>query len=134
MFREYKFNNNYFRLTSLEEATSTDFIYIWMEEAEEFNYEDYTTLKTRLSRKKKDGEINQMFLSYNPKKKFGNINKRMNTEKDIELIKSSYENISTLSKEYVKLLESLKEQSTNFCKIFTLGKYASTGEFIFLEI
>lgn len=136
-FREFKFKNNYLLATSLDEATkiqSTDFNYIWMEEAEEFNYEDYMTLKTRLSGKKKDGELNQMYLSYNPKKEFGYINKRVKSEKDIELIKSSYKDNSTLSKEYVELLESLKEQSTDFYKIFTLGEYASTGELIFSNI
>ena len=136
-FREFRFGNNYLLATSLDEATkiqSTDFNYIWMEEAEEFTYEDYMTLKTRLSGKKKAEERNQIFLSYNPKREFGYINKRVKNEKNVELIKSSYMDNSTLSDEYVQLLLDLKEQSTDFYKIFTLGEYAKTDGIIYTNI
>ena len=136
-FREFKFKNNYLLATSLDESTkiqSTGFNYIWMEEAEEFTYEDYMTLKTRLSGQVRNGEKNQMFLSYNPKKEFGYINKRVKNEKDIELIKSSFKDNTTLSKEYVELLEGLKEQSTDFYKIFTLGEYAASDGIIYTNI
>jgi phage terminase large subunit len=136
-YREFKLNNNYLLATSLDEATkiqSTDFNYIWMEEAEEFTYDDYVTLKTRLSGKKKEDEKNQMFLTYNPKREFSYINKKVKLENDVELIKSTYRDNSTLSKDYINLLESLKEQSTDYYKIFTLGEYAQNIGTIFNNI
>ncbi len=136
-YREFRLNNNYVLATSLDEATkiqSTDFNYIWMEEAEEFTYDDYVTLKTRLSGKKKDDEKNQMFLTYNPKREFSYINKKVKLENDVELIKSTYRDNSTLSKDYINLLESLKEQSTDYYKIFTLGEYAQNIGTIFNNI
>ena len=136
-FREFRFKNNYLLATSLDESTkiqSTDFNYIWMEEAEEFTYEDYITLKTRLSGRKKEGERNQIFLSYNPKKQHGYINRKVKSESDIEIIKSTYKDNSMLSPEYIKLLEDLKGQSDEFHKIFTLGEYAGTDGIIYSNI
>lgn len=136
-FREFRFKNNYLLATSIDESSkiqSTDFNYIWLEEAEEFTYEDYITLKTRLSGVKKENERNQIFLSYNPKKEFGYINKKVKCESDIEIIKSTYKDNPTLSPEYIALLEGLKEQSTDFHKIFTLGHYANADELIYGHI
>lgn len=135
--REFRFKNNYLLATSLDVSTkiqSTSFNYIWMEEAEEFTFEDYITLKTRLSGVKKAGEKNQMFLSYNPKKENGYINKKVMLEKDIEVIKSSYKDNPLLNSEYIEILENLKEQSPDHYKIFTLGEYAVNDGIIFTNI
>lgn len=136
-FREFRYKNNYLLATSIDEASkiqSTDFNYIWMEEAEEFTYEDYVTLKTRLSGIKNENERNQIFLTYNPKKEFSYINKKVKCESDIEIINSTYKDNPTLNPEYVSLLEGLKEQSTDFHKIFTLGQYANADELIYGHI
>ncbi|MBN1634858.1 MAG: phage terminase large subunit [Ignavibacteria bacterium] len=92
------------------------------------------TLKTRLSGRKKADEKNQIFLTYNPKKQFGYINKKVKSETDIEIIKSSYKDNPMLSPEYISLLEGLKEQSSDFYKIFTLGEYASSDGLIYGNI
>lgn len=136
-FREFRFRDNYLLATSIDESTkiqSTDFNYIWMEEAEEFTYEDYITLKTRLSGNKKGDERNQIFLTYNPKKEYSYINKKVKSESDVEIIKSTYKDNPALSPEYIALLEGLKEQSTDFHKIFTLGEYASADGMIYSHI
>ena len=104
---------------------STDFNDIWMEEANEFSYEDFITLKTRLSARRDPGTINQIFLSYNPVNEFSFINKKLVFEKDTLLIKSTYKDNPFLSKEYVQLLESLMEQDENFYKIYALGEYGN---------
>ena len=65
----YTHNSNSIQFFSLDEAEkikSANFNYIWMEEANEFTYEDYTIMKLRLRNPTLDDEPNQMFLSLNP--------------------------------------------------------------------
>ena len=136
-FREFRFNSNYLLFSSLDESTkiqSTEFNYIWMEEAEEFTYDDFMTLKTRLSAPKNKTEVNQIFLSYNPKKESGYINKKVVNEKNVQLIKSSYKDNPLLSPDYIRLLEDIKEQSPEYYKIFALGEYAVNEGIIFTNI
>lgn len=136
-FREYRFNSNYVLFSSLDEATkiqSTSFNYIWMEEAEEFTYDDFITLKTRLSAPKRKQEFNQIFLTYNPKKENSYINKRVINERDSVLIKSSYKDNPTLSSDYIRLLRDMEEQSPDYYKIFALGEYATNDGIIFTNI
>ena len=56
----------FFSLDEAEKIKSADFSYIWMEECNEFSYEDYIVLKLRLRQPTQEGEVNQMFLSCNP--------------------------------------------------------------------
>ena len=133
-YREFRYNGNYVLATSVDIPTklqSTNFNYIWMEEAEEFTYDDYVTLKTRLSGAKKTDERNQIFLTYNPKKEFSYINKKVKLESNVEIIKSTYKDNKTLDKEYTDSLENLKEQSADYYSVFTLGEYVSNIGTIF---
>ena len=56
----------FFSLDEEEKIRSTNFSYIWIEEANELDWESYIILKLRLRAPVKEGEINQMFLSLNP--------------------------------------------------------------------
>jgi phage terminase large subunit len=106
---------------------SSEFNDIFMEEANEFTFEDFIMLKTRMSgeiAKEDAGAINQMFLSYNPKEPRGYINEKVKLIKDLKLIKSTYRDNPFLTTEYIKTLEDLKEQDESYYKIFTLGEYA----------
>ena len=40
--------------------------YIWLEEADEFTFEDYLAFTLQLRRPIKQGEVNQIFLTFNP--------------------------------------------------------------------
>ncbi|CAN5542067.1 PBSX family phage terminase large subunit [soil metagenome] len=134
---EFTFGNNYLLMTSIDDPTklqSTEFNYIWMEEAEEFNLLDYITLKTRLSAKQDDDKKNQIFLSYNPKKRNSFVNKVVKLEKEIDVIKSSYKDNKHLQDEYNELLESLKLSSPEYYKVFALGEYAAEDELIYKHI
>ena len=65
----YNHNSNVIQFFSLDDPVkirSTDFNYLWLEEAGEFTWEDYITLKLRLRAPTLEGEPNQMFLSLNP--------------------------------------------------------------------
>ena len=78
IYREEKHNktaNNYiygsniiwfFSIDEAEKVKSTNFSYIWIEEANEIDWESYIILKLRLRAPVKEGEINQIFISLNP--------------------------------------------------------------------
>ncbi len=133
-FRELRYKDNYLLFTSVDDSTkiqSTEFNYIWMEEAEEFTYDDFITLKTRLSGKKKENEVNQIFLAYNPKKKFSYINRQVKNDKDVHYIHSTYKDNPFLDNDYKQLLEDLREQNYEYYRIFALGEYADLDSVIF---
>lgn len=134
---EFTSGSNYLLMTSVDDPVklqSTEFNYIWMEEAEEFMLGDYLTLKTRLSSPQNEGKLNQIFLSYNPKKKGGYVNKVVKLEDDVEIIKSSYRDNSHLNPAYLKLLESIKQSSPEYYNTFALGEYSNDDEQVYKHI
>jgi phage terminase large subunit len=65
----YCLGSSTFWFCSLDELTkikSTEFTDIWMEEANEFTWQDYLTLKLRLSGKVPEGDRARIYLSFNP--------------------------------------------------------------------
>jgi phage terminase large subunit len=105
-----------------------------MEEAEEFSFDDFIILKTRLSGKTSDEEINQMFLTYNPKQEQSYINKKVRYFDDVILIKSTYKDNPMISDEYIKIVESLKDQNERLYKVFALGEYSNVEGKIYTNI
>jgi phage terminase large subunit len=67
----------FFSVDEVDKIKSTNFSYIWMEEANEFTYEDFVVLKLRLRAPLKEGELNQMYLSLNPSDATGWIPERL---------------------------------------------------------
>lgn len=68
-FNTYEYNTStiqWFSLDQSEKIKSGNFSYLWLEESNEFLYEDYMILKLRLRAPVKPGEMNQMFLTLNP--------------------------------------------------------------------
>ncbi len=136
-FYECRYKNNYLLFASVDEPVkiqSTEFNYIWMEEAEEFTFDDYITLKTRLSSAQEKGKVNQIFLSYNPRRRNGYLNKKVKYETDVEIIKSSYKNNKYLNENYKKMLEDLKHTSEEHYNFFTLGEYNAGEGIIYRNI
>jgi len=108
-------------LDNREKIKSTEFNYIWMEEANEFSYEDYQIFKMRLSRR--TDTKNQIILTSNPVECY--ISERvMIEERDIRIIRSNYKDNPFLSQDYIRLLEDLRNQNTTLYKIYTLGEFA----------
>jgi phage terminase large subunit len=135
--RSYEYNENFILFISIDEPTkiqSTEFNYIWMEEAEEFTFEDFIILKTRLSGKIKGDEMNQIFLTYNPKQEQSYINKKVRYFSDVTLIKSTYKDNPMISEEYVNIIESLKDQNERLYKVFALGEYANVEGKVYMNI
>ena len=133
-FNSYIHNKNFIQFFSLDDAEkikSTEFNYIWMEEANEFSYEDYINLKLRLSGAKFKGEQNHLYLSLNPIDANGWIPERAVKEQDVEVIKSNYLDNPFLSIDYVKNLNDLMQQDEAYYRVYVLGEWGKLEGKIF---
>jgi phage terminase large subunit len=133
-FNTYVHGTNRVQFFGLDEADkikSTEFNYIWMEEANEFTYDDYTNLKLRLSGKVEPGELNHLYLSLNPTDANGWIPVRAVKEADTELIKSNFLDNPYLSSEYVKTLTDMMYYDENYYRIYALGEWGKLEGRIF---
>lgn len=132
---EYLPNNNYMLFASIDDPVkirSTDFNKIWMEEGNEFTYDDFAVLDMRLSAPIGDGGRNSLYISYNPTDIHGWINTRLPLRSDVEIIKSTYlDNIKHLPPEYIKALERYREEDPELWAIYGLGEYAEIKELIY---
>lgn len=129
-----EYGSNWLLFTSVddeEKMRSSEFNDIFMEEAPEFTYEDFMTLKLRLSAPTVKEEPNQMFLSFNPSNEYGWINQKLIHQPDVEEIISTYKDNPFLDDEYVKTLEQLQEQDPAYWKIYGLGQYAQLENVIY---
>lgn len=134
--RTYTMNSNFLLFTSLDYPTkiqSTEFNYIWMEEAEEFTFDDFIVLKTRLSAPNSKHK-NRIYLTFNPKNENSYINKKVRFHNDVTFIKSTYQNNPFLSEEYKENIESLKSQDAKLYSIYALGEYAQIEGQIYTHI
>ncbi|MBI5192772.1 MAG: PBSX family phage terminase large subunit [Nitrospirae bacterium] len=115
-----------------EKLKSTEWNYIWMEEATEFTYNDFVMLKLRLRSPSKDGKTNQMFLSFNPTDEFHWIKEKvLNATEDATEICSTYRDNPFIHPEYKTTLENLVNQDPNYYRIFALGEWGRLEHIIF---
>lgn len=118
-----------------QKIKSTEWNYVWMEEANEFTWEDFVTLKTRMSAKSADGRPNQMFLSLNPCDEQNWVHQKLvrkvSKVHNVTVFKSNYRNNPFLSKDYIHSLLSLKDEDETFYKIYTLGEWAVPKNLIY---
>lgn len=115
-----------------EKIKSTGWNDIYMEEATEFTYEDFMVLKLRLSEPVSRGPRNQITLVFNPTDEFSWIKtKLMHSERDIAEIHSTYKDNPFLPDEYVRSLESVKEQDPNYWRIFGEGEWGKLENLIY---
>lgn len=141
-FREEKVGLNYWYKGNLihfgsvddpEKIKSSEWNYIWIEEATEFSYEDYKQLKLRLSNPSVDGKKNQMYLSFNPTDEFCWIKEKVldePTENTLEIV-STYRDNPFLSADYVKIIENLQYQDQNYWRIYGLGEWGRLEHVIY---
>lgn len=129
----YTPNDNYLLFTSIDTPSkilSTEFNYIWMEEAREFTHDDYMTLKFRLS--SPNDRPNQLFMSFNPTNAFHWIKtKVLDVEDDVEEIVSTYKDNPFLPEQYIKLLEPAKEQNPSWWRVFGEGEWGSLENIVY---
>lgn len=115
-----------------EKLKSTEFNIAWMEEATEFDLQDYLQVKLRLRRKAVKGFTNKVILSFNPVpswvKGYFFEEKR---ENDIEIVRVTYKDNPFLHSEYIEVLEALREQSKIHYQIYVLGEFAVPEHIVF---
>lgn len=112
-----------------ERIKSTQWNYIWMEEANEFKYGDYIVLKTRLSAPTKTQ--NKLLLSFNPISALHWIKTSVVDKEPCNEIVSTYKDNPFLDKEYIGDLENLINIDFNYWKVYGLGQWGSLEGLIF---
>jgi phage terminase large subunit len=113
-----------------EKIKSTEWNYIWTEEATELTKEDVKILELRLSAP--NDKPNQLFMSFNPIDAFHWIKTDLiDKDSDVHEIKSSYLDNPFLSEQYVKRLLKLKEQDPNYWQIYGEGEWGILEGLIF---
>jgi len=129
----YTPTNSYILFSSIddpEKIKSTEFNYIWMEEATDFTLNDYTILKLRLSAQ--NDLQNHMYLTFNPVSAFHWIKTEIvDKTDDVTEIVSTYRDNPFLSKQYVDLLLDMKEKDPNIWKIYGLGEWGVLDNIIY---
>lgn len=134
-FLNYYLEDNFIHfgsLDDLEKIKSSEWNYIFMEEATEFDYTDYQILKLRLSAPTKITERNQIILAFNPIDEFHWIKEKlMPIEMDLEEIHSTYKDNPFLSEDYKQSLEDLAFQDPNFYRIYALGEWGRLENLIY---
>ncbi len=115
-------------------GNSSEWNYIWVEEATELTLQDFKVLRTRLRAPSIDGMPNQMFLSFNPTDEKHWIKRdvldKINPNK-VEEIHSTYRDNPFLDEDSKAELEDLVNQDKNFWRIMALGEWGRLENIIF---
>lgn len=124
--------NSYIWFGGLDQRSrvkSTQWHDIGLEEANEFNHEDYTFLKTRLYRGEKEkGFTPRIWLLFNPEECWVFD---LEGKKDVEFIYSNYKDNPFVNQDYIDTLEGLKDEDETYYKIYTLGQRAKPKNIIY---
>ena len=133
----YNLNGGRITFMSLDDSTkarSMEANYIWLEEGNEFTFEDYLTLRTRLSRHNPLGLRNQILISLNPDDVNGWIHEKLISMPDVKIIHSTYKDNPFLDEDYIKDLEALKDIDLEHYSIFALGEWGRISNLIYPNI
>lgn len=131
----YRYGNSVIRFGSVDNAEkikSTEFNYIFLEEATDFSYQDYQMIKLRLRAPSIDGKKNQMFLCFNPVNETHWIKtKLLASETDCEEIVSTYKDNPFIPEDYREMLEELINQDRNYYRVYALGEWGRLDGLIY---
>lgn len=103
-----------------------------MEEATEFNLEDYTQLTIRL--RERQHKNKQLFLMFNPVSKLNWVYKYFfenGTPNDTTIIHSTYTDNRFLDETVRRTLESLADRNPAYYRIYALGDFATLDKLVF---
>ncbi len=130
----YRHKNNEMLFMGLDEPTkiksiSTGVNYAWLEEANEFTYEDYQMFALQV--RKKSEELNHIYLSLNPVDEANWIARKLIKEDNVELIHSTYKDNAFLDSDYVKMLENSINEDENFYRVYVLGEWGKLENLIY---
>lgn len=131
-------------IDDIEKIKSTEWNYIWMEEATDFTYDEFLILRMRMSGPvaADDPNQNKMYLSFNPIGEHHWIKKQLLTDKQllaafrmglggVQEIVSTYKDNPSLKQSYIKILEGLINQDFNMYRIYSLGEWGALTNLIY---
>ena len=122
----YTLNNNLIEFISVDQPTKIrgrKRNYLWLNEANEFSYEDWTHLILRTTE--------QVYLDYNPSDPYSWIYEKVNTREDCTFIKSTYLANPFLDKETIIEIERLKDIDPDYWRVYGLGEIGTIQTMIF---
>ena len=122
----YTLNNNLIEFISVDQPTKIrgrKRNYLWLNEANEFSYEDWTQLILRTTE--------QVYLDYNPSDPYSWIYEKVNTREDCTFIKSTYLANPFLDKETIFEIERLKDIDPDYWRVYGLGEIGTIQTMIF---
>jgi phage terminase large subunit len=129
---KYGTNTVYFlSIDDPQKIKSTEFNYVFLEEANELAYIDFMTLWMRMSATTPEHQPNRMYLALNPSEEFSWINQKLIHWDNVQVIKSTYLDNPFLSDDYKKTLEDLETIDPELYKIYALGEYATLSNIIY---
>lgn len=110
---------------------SSEFNYIWAEEATELTHQDFLQLRLRLRRK--NNLKNQLIMTLNPVDQFHWIKTKIIDcpGEEMATFQSNYKLNPFLSPEYVKQLEHLAEIDENYYRVYALGEWGVLQNLIY---
>ena len=97
--------------------------YLWLNEANEFNYEDWAQLILRTTEK--------IYLDYNPSDPYSWIYEKVLTRDDCTFIKSTYLANPFLDKDTIAEIERLKDLDPDYWRVYGLGEIGTVQTMIF---
>ena len=97
--------------------------YLWLNEANEFTYEDYQQLILRTTDK--------VYLDYNPSDPYSWIYEKVITRDDCTFFKSTYKANPFLDKDTIAEIERLKDIDPDYWQVYGLGEIGSVQTMIF---
>ena len=119
-------NNNLLEFISIDQSQKIrgrKRDYLWLNEANEFNYEDYQQLILRTTE--------QIYLDYNPSDPYSWIYDKVITRDDCTFIKSTYKANPFLDKDTIAEIERLKDIDPDYWRVYGLGEIGSIQTMIF---
>ena len=122
----YTLNNNLVEFISVDQPTKIrgrKRNYLWLNEANEFSYEDWTQLILRTTE--------QIYLDYNPSDPYSWIYEKVNTREDCTFIKSTYLANPFLDKDTIAEIERLKDIDPDYWRVYGLGEIGTIQTMIF---
>lgn len=114
-----------------EKIKSTEFNYAFLEEANEFTFNDFFITWTRMSGATPEDQPNKLFLALNPNDEFSWINQKLPDWDDVEFIHSTFKDNPFLSEKYIKILTDLEFIDDALYQIYALGEYAELSDIIY---
>lgn len=122
----YKYNSNEIEFIAVDQPQKIrgrKRQYLWMNEANEFSYEDFRQLNLRTD--------TQIFMDFNPSMEFHWIYDDILTRDDCAFIKSTYKDNIFLEVNVVKEIERLKSVDANYWRIYGLGERGTSEATIY---